>query len=172
MKNWHAGIASKGNQQISSDVQSETTQVSEMAQGTNNGGRGVIVGKDGAAFKTVPNVTATKTCTPGANTNIVIYQVDSAGQGTQIAQTITDANGVFSFSVGLGKKTASNVVHSFGFSPDNAIGFIKEDGISTSEIHTAKSTDGPTYSYTFCKTGVPVGAQTKGAFAISGKSSI
>jgi hypothetical protein len=101
---------------------------------------------------TTPTTSAT-TCTPGINTNIVIYQVDSTGQGTQIAQTTTDTNGVFSFSVSASQKSASSITYSFGFSPDKTVGFIKEDGISTYDIHMAKSTNGPVYTYTFCSTG-------------------
>ena len=95
-------------------------------------------------------MTTATNCTPLANMNMTIYLVDSTGNTTQIAQTLTDANGVFSFTLGAIKKSATGVTYSFGFIPNETVGFIKDDGISTSSVHMAQSTAGPTYNYTLC----------------------
>jgi hypothetical protein len=122
------------------------------------------------ASSAAPSVTQ-GTCIPDPNMNIAIYQVDATGHGTQIAQATTDANGVFSFTVSSAQKSASSMTYSFGFYPSSGgVGLIKEDGLKTDAVHTVSSATGPGYSYTLCHIYGEVKTQTKGAFAVSGKS--
>ena len=150
----YSNTASNAAQQTRQPVGSETTQsIGSAATQSSNTGRGVIVGMDGAAYGTGSNTTV---CTPIANTPVWVYRVNPADNQTLIANSRTDANGKFTFNWQSGSQEKTTVVKFlFDHMPvkiGNITygGFINEDGISTTELHTPGLSAGPGYEYTLC----------------------
>ena len=123
------------------------------------------------ALVAVPVATETTpvtTCIPVVNATVIVKQVGSSGE-TQIAQSITDENGVFSFTV-LPSKTQTEVTsYTFNFYI-TAPGYTLEEGASNKITTEVSVSDGPHYEFVLCWQKSTGKTQNRGTFAVSGRS--